>query len=205
MVELYICLKLQLRGSANSSGDPASKWFRHYGANYGSNESNIITTDRIATDIPGWLDVHPYFQNWSGQSTWGRFEFDGVTGNVALRWNGTLLRVGHSAWNPSGTTNPGYMMNGGMNPNEWMYFPNMVDSTITSSPYDHNFTDIYIDWTSARVEITRGSVVEIQPIKSWASGEIVIIHNKGAMTAGEGTLRVYNASRAVHTETVQVS
>jgi hypothetical protein len=80
-------------------------------------------------------------------------------------------------------------------------WPNSVD---TGGVFE--YADLYYDFTEARAEIQVGSVVEIQPVNSWADGSITIIFNKGELSAGTGTLRIYDASSNVlHSESVEIA
>jgi hypothetical protein len=76
----------------------------------------------------------------------------------------------------------------------------------SGNPYTQDVTDIYYDLTQARVEVAQGSTSEVQLISSWSPTSIVIIANKGALTSGAATLRVYGSSGSVlHTQSVVVS
>src|SRR6185503_9256337 len=71
----------------------------------------------------------------------------------------------------------------------WVEWPNAVDSGGTIA-----VTDIYFDWTPARVEITVGSKTEIQIVNSWIDTEVKYSVNAGELPAGTGTENIFNAS-----------
>lgn len=82
-----------------------------------------------------------------------------------------------------------------------MTWPNSVDSGIA-----REYADMYVDFTAARVEVSNGGKTEVQPLSSWAAGQINGVFNKGELSAGSATLRVYSASDAViHTASVTVA
>ena len=83
---------------------------------------------------------------------------------------------------------------------EWS-LPNSVDPGGTA---DH--TDIYIDFTAARVEVTVGSDTEIQLVTAWSDTSITCAFNKGELSSGAGTVKVYNASNSlIHSASVTVA
>ena len=83
----------------------------------------------------------------------------------------------------------------------WIEWPNAIDSGGTIGD-----TDLYFDWTPARVEVTDGSKTEIQIVNSWADTQIQFTFNKGELSPGARTVKVYNDAYAViYTTTINIA
>ena len=132
----------------------------------------------------------------------------GVAGTIRQRLNNRLVQFKNSSC-------PSYFIDVPLIPSGFSAFfdvassPGMVwgsESRIAGA-YNQNFTDIYHDFTAARVEISDGTHSEPQILSAWSNGGINFNFNKGELTSGSGrTLTVYDASEnVVATQTVTVA
>lgn len=197
--DIYVSMKILLRGF---QADSVSKFWRMYIQGDGNLTLNPTRIEREIVDT-GFTGGY-----WGFNATnWGRFEIVALQ-NPGSRfyWNGSILTASLSTANPPNRT----LLTGWVRPadrtdgDDNMYFPNMLDEVPGSLPNDFNYTDIYADWTAARVEITGANgKVETQPVVSWANTAIQIAVNLGEMSAGAATVRVYNSANSViHTQSV---
>jgi hypothetical protein len=157
------------------------------------------------------------------QNNWGRVEMlvkvpGGASGTWAMAVNGAWTPWRNSGTDPQTFTDVPVIPQAQTVFGGATYAPSSAsgsyaftlcsESAYVSSgnPYTQDITDIYYDLTQARVEVAQGSTSEVQLISSWSPTSIVIIANKGALTSGAATLRVYGSSGAVlHTQSVTVS
>jgi hypothetical protein len=151
-------------------------------------------------------------------SVWHRHELDTRVDNVTAGTVRFRLDNVNRYFDNSGTPDPGFL-DVPVIPSSMTVFGPASRGTPTSGQYNftlcsesgynaaytQDVTDIYYDLTKARVEITQGSISEVQLVNSWANTSITIIGNKGQLSSGAATLKVYNASDTViHTQSVTV-
>ena len=127
--------------------------------------------------------------------TWARLEFvaDTVASTFKVYLNSTNLVVNRTDWFPT---------NFSAFTDQLMMFPNMMDNSTRGEGIagSYNYTDIFVDWTLARIDLCTGSTFaargncETQIPVTWGDTGISTRVNKGALTDGTRYLYVYDAT-----------
>jgi chitodextrinase len=92
----------------------------------------------------------------------------------------------------------------------WFMIRDAVDNIDVSNnpvgPGEIAATDMYFDYTAARVEIAQSGIVEPQILLSWSNTSINYVFNKGSLVSGAATLNVYDSTDTIiYTTSVTVN
>jgi len=145
--------------------------------------------------------------------TFYREEWDYCYPNVVTRRNGQTTVYYQTPFVNSGSSAPYVPV--GRSVDTWhraylMWMDALTNAQNYGSIGTYAVTDIYFDFTAARVEIWQGSgmstISEPQILLAWTPTRIDYAHNRGQLSSGPATLKVFDATGSViYSTTVQVA
>jgi hypothetical protein len=198
----YTCYKLRYTGDGK-----LFRWW-HDGVNGSPNTSFYIGGSGVEREFSSvWPYTSRAFYEPNGRdlprSVWARHEVTIHTAGSKFRLDG--VPVAYSAYKDGvGTNNlTVYPLVGpdDTSRNLKLNWPNSVDAGGVV-----DITDIYYDFTAARVEVSDGTHAEIQMVTAWSNTQIACVFNKGELASGAGTVRVYDANdQVIHSAPITIA